>query len=81
MPNSFMYFRLGVSIGKRFGKANKRNRFKRLLREAFRTSPFRFTTGMDIVVLPSLKEKILDFAILKEELNQMMKEIIEIKQI
>ena len=77
MPNGFSYFRLGISIGKRFGKANKRNCFKRLLRESFRTSPFRFVEGKDLVILPSPKEKILDFSILKEELHQMMQEIVK----
>ncbi|NUM33200.1 MAG: ribonuclease P protein component [Candidatus Brocadiae bacterium] len=77
VSNDLSYFRFGISIGKKFGDANKRNRFKRLLRESFRTSTFRFLQGKDLVVLPSLKEKILDYQVLKEELNHIMQEMIK----
>ena len=43
--------RLGVSVGRKFGKAVIRNRFKRLVREAFRTSPEVRSAGLDIVVM------------------------------
>ncbi len=42
--------RLGVCAGKRYGKAVRRNRFKRLVREAFRSRSAELPP-MDIVVL------------------------------
>lgn len=43
--------RLGISVGRRFGKAVRRNRLKRLVREAFRTSEEVRAAGLDIVVV------------------------------
>jgi ribonuclease P protein component len=43
--------RLGVSVGRRVGGAVERNRVKRLLREAFWTSPDRVATSHDYVVV------------------------------
>ena len=43
--------RLGISVGRRFGKAVMRNRLKRLVREAFRATPEVRAAGFDIVVV------------------------------
>ena len=43
--------RLGLSVPRRIGGAVRRNRVKRLLREAFRLSRDRLPRGMDIVVV------------------------------
>lgn len=45
--------RLGISVGKSCGKAVVRNRLKRLLREAFRTSPAQIPAGFDYLVIIS----------------------------
>lgn len=44
--------RLGVTIPKRTGNAVVRNRWKRWIRESFRTQPSRVPAGWDIVVRP-----------------------------
>ncbi|MEM9589026.1 MAG: ribonuclease P protein component [Planctomycetota bacterium] len=44
--------RLGITIPKRTGNAVLRNRWKRLIREAFRTQPDRFPGGYDLIVRP-----------------------------
>lgn len=50
--------KLGVTVSKRFGKAHQRNRFKRIVREAFRLSQHRLPLGTEINVKPrSLAEK------------------------
>lgn len=50
-PNGLGRSRLGVSVGRKFGGAVARNRFKRLVRESFRTSPEGRAAGLDIVVV------------------------------
>jgi ribonuclease P protein component len=44
--------KLGVTVSKRFGDAHRRNRFKRIVREAFRLSQHDFPTGYEINVKP-----------------------------
>lgn len=50
--------RLGITVTKRFGKAHERNRFKRVVREAFRLSVHRFKTPVDLVIKPKAKGKL-----------------------
>lgn len=44
--------RLGLSISKKYGPAVVRNRWKRLIREAFRKVSAALPTGLDLVVRP-----------------------------
>ena len=50
--NGLGYSRLGLSIGRKVGNAVQRNRWKRVIREAFRTHRMQLPTGIDIVVRP-----------------------------
>ena len=43
--------RLGLTVSKKVGKASQRNRVKRVLREAFRTSDLRHQMGYQIVII------------------------------
>ena len=51
-PNGLDATRLGLSVGKRCGKAVDRNRIKRFLREAFRQARAAFPSGYDVVLVP-----------------------------
>jgi ribonuclease P protein component len=50
--NELGWTRLGLSISKRVGCAPVRNRWKRLIREAFRKQKHRLPTGYDLAVRP-----------------------------
>ena len=49
-PNGLTRTRLGLAVGRRAGNAVRRNRLKRLIREAFRLSRAEMPPGLDIVV-------------------------------
>lgn len=52
-PNGLSHNRLGLSVGRRFGAAHQRARFKRLVREVFRRSRDEQPAGWDLVVCPA----------------------------
>ncbi len=50
--NGLDHPRLGLSVSRKVGGAVVRNRWKRLIREAFRLSRTRLPEGIDLVVIP-----------------------------
>lgn len=50
--NGLDFSRLGLSVSRKVGGAVVRNRWKRLLREAFRLRRHELPTGIDLVVIP-----------------------------
>ncbi len=52
LPNRLDHTRLGISVGRRYGSAVRRNRIKRHLREAFRLEADSIPTGFDVVCVP-----------------------------
>jgi len=51
-PNGFSYPRLGLSVSRKVGGAVVRNRWKRLMREAFRLTRQQLPAGLDLIVIP-----------------------------
>lgn len=56
-PNKREATRLGITVTKRYGKAHDRNRFKRIVREAFRRCYGSLPQGLDLIVRPRTKAK------------------------
>ena len=54
-PNRLTTNRVGITVGKKLGKAVIRNRVRRRLREIYRTNELRLAPGWDIVVVARVK--------------------------
>lgn len=50
--NGLTISRLGITVTRRYGKAHDRNRFKRIVREAFRLSRHLLPVGIDLNIKP-----------------------------
>src|SRR5919197_5907042 len=55
--NGLPHLRLGLSVSRKFGKAARRNRLRRLYREAFRLTKHEMPNGLDLVLIPRKPEE------------------------
>lgn len=60
--------RVGLSVSKAHGGAVRRNKIKRLLREAFRLERHQLPAGLDIVLIPQQRDDHYPLAALRREL-------------
>ncbi|NOZ22766.1 MAG: ribonuclease P protein component [Planctomycetes bacterium] len=52
LENGLPHTRVGLAVGKKVGNAAKRNRIRRVLREAFRLNRAMLPCGFDLVLVP-----------------------------
>lgn len=77
LPNHSDYARLGLTVSRKFGKSVQRNRFKRLMREVYRTSDSIRIKGIDIHVKPRSKARDASLEQIYTEFNSILKSEIE----
>lgn len=70
LPNALSHTRYGFSVSKRLGKAVKRNRVKRRLREAARSLPV--AGGWDVVVIARRPAAEADYWALRQALSDLL---------
>lgn len=68
------YPRLGVSVSRRVGKATRRNRLKRLVREFFRLNKNQLPPSCDILVICRYDCQVDDLASVTQELGGVLLE-------
>ena len=64
--------RLGVSVSKDHGGGVRRNKLKRVLREAFRLERDRMPQSCDVVLIPKRRDDNLPLSALREELPRLI---------
>ncbi|HHU70037.1 MAG TPA: ribonuclease P protein component [Thermoanaerobacterales bacterium] len=73
LKNELGISRLGVSVRKKIGNSVKRNRVKRLIKEAFRLNRNRIVNGYDIIIIPRFGATEVDFYIIERSLLKLLK--------
>ena len=67
--NGLNYPRLGITVTRKYGKAVKRNRMKRLIREFFRLNKQLFKVGYDYLIVVKKDCNLKNYWEVKEELE------------
>ena len=71
LENNLGHPRLGLSVGRKFGNAVRRNRIKRLIREAFRLNWELWQLGgSDIVVIPKRGAAVFQYGDVSRDISR-----------
>ena len=71
-PNHLNYSRLGITASRHFGNAVQRNRFKRIVREAFRLEKSELWKGFDFNIRPRTKALQASCDQIRSDLNHLI---------
>lgn len=73
--NGLAHSRVGLSVSRKFGIAVRRNRIRRLLREAYRLTSADLPSGYDLVLIPRPRD---DYALVpfQESLRKLVKQAV-----
>jgi ribonuclease P protein component len=72
--NQLPHLRLGLSVSRKVGPAVRRNRLRRLYREAFRLTRSDMPVGLDLVLIPRTSEE-PSLADLQRSLPRLVKQV------
>jgi ribonuclease P protein component len=78
VPGEPERLRIGITIPRRTGSAVQRNRWKRLIREAFRHSRNQLPTGWDLIVRPK-RGAVADDAAIRRSLPRLVERAVRRK--
>lgn len=75
LPNHFKLNNIGIAVGRKVGKANKRNRVKRVIRAAYQSLEMDIKTGYNIVFTWRTKAdfKELSYNVIKRDMQRAFK--------
>ena len=71
-PNRSHRSRLGLTVGTKVGKAVKRNKVRRRIREAYRVHEDQMTPGWDLVVVARVKAAFVPYSQLERDLLRLL---------
>ncbi len=71
-PNHHPRSRLGVTVGTKVGKAVRRNRVRRRIREAYRIHEDRMAPGFDMVVVARVRSAYAPYAEVERDLLRLL---------
>lgn len=71
-PNPHRQNRLGITVGTKVGKAVRRNKVRRRIREAYRIHEDRISPGWDVVVVARIRSAYASYNELERELLRLL---------
>ena len=70
--NNLSFCRVGLTVTRKMGTAVKRNFIKRVIRSCLRTCSFRINKKADIEIIPKKITRKFEFALVKNDLMQLL---------